>query len=67
MKRNISVLLAVILLLSALASVPAGAGAAEDAIRAEIYGEESSYAPADADVFAKNVSKDVTVLRKLFV
>ncbi|MBQ6336954.1 MAG: dockerin type I repeat-containing protein [Ruminococcus sp.] len=52
MKRNISVLLTVILLLSVLASVPAGAGAAEDAIRAEIYGEESAGTSVDADIFS---------------
>ena len=52
MKRNISVLLAVILLLSALASVPAGAGAVEDTIRAEIYGEESAGTSVDADIFS---------------
>ena len=52
MKRSIAFLLMIGLLLTAFACVPAGAGAAEDAIRAEIYGEESSYAPADADVFS---------------
>ncbi|WP_316608439.1 dockerin type I repeat-containing protein [uncultured Ruminococcus sp.] len=54
MKRSISVLLAIILLLSALVSVPAVAGSVEqESGDAGIYGEESAHAPADVDTFSR--------------
>ena len=54
MKRSISVLLAIILLLSALVSVPAVAGSVEqESGDAVIYGGESAHAPVDVDTFSR--------------